>query len=115
MIISPMGPGWLFFFRNEYPEGGFEYTPILSAYEAAKIKDKRKQEIIEIVEDIAKCSDAPEKKSLEIGLRLRLSQRDIEYRKKYLDILHKEVKRKCETIKRMREEDEITAILMLIG
>lgn len=112
MIFQPMGPGWLFFFRNEYPYGGFEYTPVLSAYEAAKIRGKRKEEIIEIVEDIAKCSQEPEKKTLEIGLRLRLAQRDIEFQKKYLDILYREVKRKCETIK--QEEDEIISILLII-
>jgi len=112
MIISPMGPGWLFFFRNEYPEGGFEYIPVLSAYEAAKIRGKRKEEIKEIVEDLLECAPSPEKKTLEIGLRLRLAQRDIEFQKKYLDILYREVKRKCETIK--QEEDEIISILMII-
>lgn len=86
----------------EQPTGGYEYLRYLPLRE--------REEVEEIVTEIAtKASYEPKKVDIEIGLRLRLEQRDLKYRKKYLEIAYNEALKEF----KRREEEEI-ALLMLL-
>jgi len=85
----------------EQPTGGYEYLRYLPLRE--------REEVEEIVTEIAARAYNPKKVDIEIGLRLRLRQRDLKYRKKYLEIAYNEALKEF----KRREEEEI-ALLMLL-
>jgi len=91
-----MGPGFLVFFQNEYPEGGFKelfnYPDTPPKARATPKKKKKKVEIL--VERIArKVVDKPEVDQ-ELALRLALVNEEMRYNQLYFELLKKEIKRR---------------------
>lgn len=90
--------------------GGYEDHPFSYKHHP---RYKEKKEVEEIVVDLVKKIDVkPRKRDLEIALRLRLAQKDLEYQNKYLNLLYQEAMREYQ--RRQREEEEVTLILMML-